>query len=294
VPAVILRLCGRGVRDLGRNPFAQGLTLAAVTLVAFLGGLFLLVLHNLDQELLAARGRFSFQVYWKAGAAQEEVAKQWAELRKLPGLVDLATFTPDQALSDLTRSLKGSMDTAALEALRSQNPLPATALLNFSGPAGDPEGWAKDLLTRLQAAPGVDKVHYNPLQADLARSWMGFTRKVVWPLMAFMGLVVALTVGNTIKLALLGRASEVEILQLVGAGRWYIRLPLIVGGAVQGLVGAGLALAMLKAVQAGLAQVLAGPGSSLAVRFLPAWQCAALAGVVTLVCLLSSLVALRD
>lgn len=294
MPGVTSRLLLRGVRDLVVHPWAQALTLAAVTLVAFLGGLFLLVLHNLDRELTAVRGQYAFQVYWKAGAGQAEMDRQWAEIKALPGLVEINTFTPDQALADLMDTLKGRLDVAALAALKGQNPLPPTALLVFDGPEGNADQWAKDILARLQARPGVERVHFNPLQMDLARSWSGFTRQVVWPLMAFLALVVGLSVGNTVRLSLLSRQSEVEILQLVGAGRWYIQLPLLVGGAALGLLGSGLALGMLKAVQSGLAAILSAPPLSLTVRFLPAPDALALAATVTAVCVLASLVALRE
>lgn len=287
-------LMWRGVRDLGVHPWAQALTLAAVTLVAFLGGLFFLMLHNLDRELASARGSAAFQVYWKPGASQEEIAKQWKELAALPGLADMQTFTPDQALADLVAAMKGSLDTGSLAALKGQTPLPATALLVFDGPAGNAAAWAKDMVARLSARPGVDRVSYNPLQMDLARSWSGFTRKVAWPLMAFLALVVGLSVGNTVRLSLLGRQNEVEILQLVGAGRWYIQLPLLTGGAVQGLLGSALALAMLKALQVGVADLLAAPPLMLTLRFLPFSDALLLTATVTGVCVLASVVAMRE
>jgi len=288
------RLMLRGVRDLGVHPWAQALTLAAVTLVAFLGGLFLLVLHNLDRELAAARGSAAFQVYWKQDANQEAVAKQWRELAALPGIADMQTFTPDQALADLMAAMKGSLDTNSLAALKGQNPLPATALLVFNSPQGNPGAWAKDMVAQLSARPGVDRVTYNPLQMDLARSWSGFTRRVAWPLMGFLALVVGLSVGNTVRLSLLSRQNEVDILQLVGAGRWYIQLPLLTGGAVQGLLGSGLALGMLKALQMGVASLFAAPPLMLTVRFLPLPDALLLAATVTGVCILASIVAMRE
>lgn len=288
------RLMWRGVRDLAVHPWAQALTLAAVTLVAFLGGLFLLMLHNLDRELASARGSAAFQVYWKQGASQADVAKQWEELAALPGLADIQTFTPDQALGDLMAAMKGNLDTGSLAALKGQNPLPPTALLVFDGPQGNAAAWAKDMVAKLAARPGVDRVNYNPLQMDLARSWSGFTRKVAWPLMAFLALVVGLSVGNTVRLSLLSRQNEVDILQLVGAGRWYIQLPLLTGGAVQGLLGSALALGMLKALQVGVADLLAAPPLMLTLRFLPVADALILAATVTGVCVLASVVAMRE
>jgi hypothetical protein len=105
----------------------------------------------------------------------------------------------------------------------------------------------------------VASVHVNPLQMDLSRSVVDVSRTLLWPAGVFLLLLVALVVGNTVKLSLLARADEVAILRLVGAKTWYIRLPLLAGGVAQGLAGAGMALGLLKVLQHSLADVLDVP-----------------------------------
>lgn len=265
---VLLRLLARGVTDLGRNPLAQLLTLAAVTLTAFLAGLFLLFVVNLNQELLSAKGNLAFQVYWRPGADMEAVRGQWRSVGGLPGFVTMRTFTPDQALGELADSLDAGRE--QLRRLAGDNPLPATAVAWFaSPPGGDPEAFAQGVLRGIGGLPDVADVHYSALQLGLAKAWSGFSRTVLWPLIAFLGLVTALIVGNTLRLSLASRSDEVDILRLVGAGTWYIRLPFVVSGAVQGLVGGALSLALLKAVQLPLADLFDTPPLSLSISYLP-------------------------
>ena len=47
---------------------------------------------------------------------------------------------------------------------------------------------------------------------------------------------------NTIRLATFARRREIEVMKLVGASNWFVRVPFIAEGMVQGLVGAGLAI----------------------------------------------------
>ncbi|NJB67968.1 cell division transport system permease protein [Desulfobaculum xiamenense] len=288
---VILRLVLRGLRDTLRHPLSRLLTLAAVTLAAFLGALFLLVVDNLDRELLDVKGRFAFQVYWEAGADMNGVRTAWAGLQSLPHLVSWQTFTPDEALKDLSRTLSG---VGGLDRLGSGNPLPPTALLHFSPPADEADAFARDMLARLQALPGVADVHYDALQIELARSWAVFSRSVLWPVVALLALAVALLVGNTMKLSMLARRDEVAILHLVGAARWYIRLPLVAGGALIGLVAGSLALAFLRGAQVALARFCAAAPLSIDITFLPAEQCVAVVAALTLVCMFSGWVAVRE
>ncbi len=288
---IVLKLMLRGVTDIRHHPWIQILTLAAVTLVAFLGGLFLLVLHNLDLELQRASGDIQFQIYWQPEAEQELVRSQWEALRGLDHLAEIKTFSGDQALELLMQRLGGTGDFAWLQG---NNPLPATALLTFAVQDDDQQTWAKATYVHLEAMEGVQKVSFNPLQLDLARGWARFSNQVIWPLILFLGVVLALVVGNTIKLSQLHRQNEVDILRLVGAARWYIQLPMLVSGAVLGLLGGILALLMLKGVQLSLRDLLHFPPLWLRLDFLPSSQTLTFLTGIVVMGVLSSWVALRE
>src|SRR3954470_10615875 len=66
---------------------------------------------------------------------------------------------------------------------------------------------------------------------------------------------------NTIRLATFARRREIEVMKLVGASNWFVRIPFIAEGMVQGLVGAGLAvLAVLSLKHFGFDQAFNDPG----------------------------------
>ncbi len=290
--SLIFRLIGRGIRDLGLHPWANIFTLVAVTMVSLLAALFMFTLHNVNQELLKTRGQVQMQIFWQSGTAAEAYNRQWDKLSKLDGLKEIRTFTPDDALKHLSEALNGEDDFAWMK--EQNNPLQPTALLAFSVKAGvENDRWATDLLSRLKELPYVDKVHYNPLQIDLAKGWIGLTRSVIWPIIGFLGLVVALVVGNTIRLSLMTRKDEIEILYLVGAKQWFIRLPLLTGGALLGLTGSSIALGTLYGAQIFFEDVLNFPPLFIKLTFLPPDQCIALLGAVTLIGMFSSFVAVR-
>ena len=282
----------RGVTDLRLNPWAQLLTLAAVTLVAFLAGLFILFLHNLNEELLRTRGEAVFQVYWTPDTDLETVRAQWEEIANLEFLTDLITYTPEQAMDTLSSELGPDIDLSWLQ--DKEDTLPATALVSFSPQGQDPGSWTEAMLARLEALPGVDKVHYNPVKTHVAKSWAAFARRITWPAMGFLLLVLSLVVGNTIKLSLVNRRDEIDILRLVGARNWYIQLPLLVTGAVQGILGGILAVAMLKALQVGLKDLLNFPPFSMEFTFPPMDQALLFVAVLAAVGVLSSWVAVRN
>ena len=73
----------------------------------------------------------------------------------------------------------------------------------------------------------------------------------------FIGLSVVLLVSslflivNTIRLATFARRREIEVMKLVGASNWFVRVPFMAEGLVQGLIGAGLAVGVVVALKVG-------------------------------------------
>ncbi len=77
-------------------------------------------------------------------------------------------------------------------------------------------------------------------------------------LLAVIGAIVLFIVINTIRLAVLGRAEEIEVMRLVGASDAFIRWPFVFEGALVGLFGAALSLAVLIGAAEPLGQFMTG------------------------------------
>ncbi len=60
-----------------------------------------------------------------------------------------------------------------------------------------------------------------------------------------LGASAVVLIANTIRLAIYARRDEVEIMKLVGASNWYIRIPFLLEGLIEGLAGAATAVFMV-------------------------------------------------
>lgn len=96
----------------------------------------------------------------------------------------------------------------------------------------------------LKESPEIDEVIF---QEDIVSSLSGLTsavRKIG------IGLIVSLSIFSmTIILVIIGmkvaiRKEAIEILRLIGASSWYVRMPFILEGMFYGVVGAIIAWAM--------------------------------------------------
>ena len=286
---VLARLFMQGLANLGRNRWAQFFTLSTVAFTSFMAGIFLLALYNVHLTAQSTQEDIQFQVYWDSGHPQQEVQEQWEEIKSWD-IGGINTFTPDEALKSLAESISGDMDVSYLSR---ENPLPATALVKFSLEGENSRDRAQKMRSRLMDLPGVERVSYNPVQLDLARTWVRVSSGIFWPLIGLMLLITGLVVANTLKLNQMQRREEVDILALVGASGRYIQFPLLVSGALQGFLGGVISLGLLKLLHLTLEDVLYFPPLWIRIEFLPLPYALAIPGVLTLVGILSSFLAVR-
>lgn len=289
---MFFRLIRQALCDISLNPWAQLLTLVAVTLVSFLVGLFLLTVTNLDYRLGLSKDETIFQVYWRPGADEAAINEQWRELRLLPGFAHAKTYTPAEALKELEARI-GRGNTSKFPFLSRENPLPATAMITFKPDAPDYERWLAETTAYLAQLSGVERVSSTPLRDELAQAWRKVNSYIMRPAMLFLVLVLGLVVGGTVRLSMLSKAQEVEILQLVGAFNWYIRLPLLFMGGLQGFLGSGLALCTLFFVHMQIRNVLNIPPLFLEIQFLSPTAMALMVGASTLMGIIGGWVGIK-
>ncbi len=80
-------------------------------------------------------------------------------------------------------------------------------------------------------------------------------RTVGVAVLALVGLTVLLIVVNSIRMAVMSRAQEIEIMRLVGASDQFVRWPFIVEGLLVGLVGAIVTLTLLLLASGPISEV---------------------------------------
>ena len=96
---------------------------------------------------------------------------------------------------------------------------------------------------RLVGEPAVRKIS---AQSESIENLLSVTRvlsSIGVGLVVLLGAAAVVLIANTIRMAIYARREEVEIMKLVGAGNWFVRVPFILEGVIEGLVGGALAVA---------------------------------------------------
>jgi len=138
----------------------------------------------------------------------------------------------------------------------------------------------------LQTLPGVLKVQYGKEWIERFYSFIQLMRVVTILSGSLLIMTTTFMVAHTIRLTLLSRQQELELLRLLGATNNYIRMPFLMEGALQGLLGASSGIAALLLLFSWINLQFAGPTTLtlLPFTFFP-WQIIlSIIGIATLLC----------
>ena len=173
-------------------------------------------------------------------------------LSALPEVKSVEYTSKEQALANYRaqRVAQGQDDLTQYLAV---NPLPASLDVKLQRPED-----YKAVADFLQVEPAVAKVQNIQDTTNRLVSITTFLRTFGVLLLAVIGAIVLFIVINTIRLAVLGRSEEIEVMRLVGASDAFIRWPFVFEGALVGLLGAAISLGVLVGAAEPLSHFMTG------------------------------------
>lgn len=243
---------------MSRSPLPTGMTAAVIAIaLALPAGLYVLT-RNLTALSEGWEETAAISLFLKI---ETDVAKAQAlagELRAHPDLGGVTLISPDEALAELDSYGGFSEAVAQLE----ENPLPAVLALQPAAHVSSLRA-LEGLRDELAALPQADFARLDTQWIRRFQAIVSLAERGVYLLGGALALAVLLVVGNTIRLEIENRRSEIEIMELVGATPAYIRRPFLYTGCWYGLLG-GIGAWILVTLALTLVQ---GPVSRLAVLY---------------------------
>lgn len=173
-----------------------------------------------------------------SSAEREQLEKS---LRASPAIVQVEYVSREKALErfrsnfpeleDILRSLDKNPFPASVEATLEKDAFQSEATLAF--------------IENIRQSPGVEDVQFNWDWVRKMQSLSRLSKAVGFFLGAILILASFFIISNVIRLNVLARRNEIEILRLVGATDTFIRLPFLLEGTILGIAGSLLSLAFL-------------------------------------------------
>ena len=212
------------------------LTVAAVVTASvslFLSGLTLLIQKGFDNQLAQWTSGVEMIVYVNNAATPDQIQLIDKTLREQPTLIEKVEYCDIPCSVDVAKRLLAG-DPATLEQLTADT-IPSyfkITPVNKDDPI---------LLGQIQeSVKGLPQV-LRAVTPDKVINTLSTLKGVLgmWTVVMSVALLFAsvLLIWNAIRTAMFARRREIEVMKLVGATNWFIRLPFMLEGLLQGLVG---------------------------------------------------------
>ncbi|MEO7397719.1 MAG: permease-like cell division protein FtsX [Ilumatobacteraceae bacterium] len=220
------------------------LTVAAILTSAvslFLVGGTFLVQRGFDNLLSKWAGGVQMIVYVNPTATPDQIEFIRAQISSVDNVVDvnkLQYLDFDASLAEAKRLL--AADPASFSRLNEGNLPTAFKISPLSGKT--------DALVQYEEAfrlPGVDKVVLARDQVEQISKLRDFVQTVTVGLSVLLLIGALILIWTTIRTAMFARRREIEVMKLVGATNWFIRVPFMLEGLIQGLVGGAMSCGFL-------------------------------------------------
>jgi cell division transport system permease protein len=229
------------------------MSIAASATMAFMLTLlagFWVVQTGLSAGLDFVESKVQVRAFIKDDATSADIGALQARVSGLPQVAGVTFTTKDQALAEF-KAREAQAGHEDLVKYLDTNPLHASLDIRLKDPKL--HGNVVEVLT---AAPIVD--HVLPVE-DVVDRLLALTtviRTIGLILLGAVGITVLFIVVNTIRLAVVARGTEIEIMRLVGASDAFVRWPFVFEGALVGIIGAAVTLVLFAVAAEPLSGVL--------------------------------------
>jgi cell division transport system permease protein len=245
--------------NLRRNVLMTAAAVLTVAVSLSLVGGALLLKQGVSKASLQWRGGVELSVFMLPESTAEQKAAVETELSAMPEVTSFNFVDQNAAFEEFKEMFANSPD--LVESVGPPDLPPSYRIVPKEAEFVDVVG------DRFKNRPGVKEVVYA---REVVETLLKVTRALQIGIVSVAGVLLlsaVLLILNTIQMAIFARRREVAVMKLVGATNWFIRVPFMLEGMVQGLVGATAAFGVVAIVR----NLLAGAvgDSELGVQLLP-------------------------
>ncbi|MFB4164563.1 permease-like cell division protein FtsX [Alteribacillus sp. JSM 102045] len=230
-----------GMKNLGRNGWMSFASISAVTIMLMVVGVFLILIMNMNHFMSSVEEDVEVRVYVDLTATDEDQEELEEGLKQIDNVESVTYLGKDEGLDELIESL-GEEDREAFESLRDENPLNDAFIVH----AADPQ-LTEQVASEAEELPHIDRVDYGEQVVEQLFNVTNVLRTIGIVLVLGLMFTAMFLISNTIKLTIVARQKEIQIMKLVGATNGFIRWPFFIEGLLLGVLGAVLPIAAIMA-----------------------------------------------
>lgn len=213
-------------------------SIGSVTAVLIILGFVLIIVLNVNNVALVTKETFDeVAVYLDKGVDDYQIDEMGKAFKEIEGVMGVAFQTKEYALEQLKQDW--GEDAFLLEGLRN-NPLPNTYIVQLEDVSK-----SEEVIKQIQTFEGVESVQYYKDAVNSLIKIAYFIKKTGAGIIIILLLISVFIISNTIKITVLNRHREIELMQYIGATNGYVRGPFMIEGVTLGLVGSLIAIVII-------------------------------------------------
>lgn len=233
-----------------RNGFVSLAAILIMTITLFVASMLLISGAALKAVLAELTSQVNVTVYMTTSATQDQVQELETSLQALPEVQSVTYVSADQALAAF--QARHANDQLTMQALQELPGNPLGASLQVRAKDTSQYATIASYLESEQssgngAGAAIDKVNYTENQTAIAHldSIIQTSKKLGFAIALVLAISSILIAFNTIRLAIYTSRDEIGVMNLVGAGHWYVRGPFMIAGVLYGVISGLIVLALL-------------------------------------------------
>ncbi len=219
--------------NLRRNLLMTTAAILTVAVSLSLVGAALLLRQGVTRATLQWQGGVELSIFLNPDIAVTQRDGIKAQLDAMPEVRRVAYVDQEAAYAEFKQMFANSPD--MVESVSAKDLPPSFRVVPRQPELTDIVG------QRFNKREGVKEVVYAEDMVETLINFTGFLQKVIFVIAGVLLLSAALLILNTIRMAIFARRREVAVMKLVGATNWFIRIPFMLEGLLQGLAGAAIA-----------------------------------------------------
>jgi len=225
--------------ELWRSPVWTLVTIAVLGISMTLPATLHVLVKNLQQVSSSYDQSFEISLFLKNDISETEIATlvtllqadaEVAKVRLIDKAAAMAEFKQESGFGEAISFLD-------------QNPLPDVLLVT---PSQNQPAAAEALLNKLEKERYVELAKLDISWLERLAAIMSLVQQVVYTIAALLLCGALLVIGNTIRLLIMDKKSEIEVMKLVGATDAFIQGPFLYTGVWLGVFGGFLAFLVIE------------------------------------------------
>lgn len=219
---------------------------AAISIVAALIilGVFILISTNIQRATKNVESNLEIKVFLKDDTTAEQKETIYQALIGDPNVDSVRFETKAEALDNFSSQLQDYTD--LLDSYTGDNnPLPESYILTVKN--GDDIQSVVSLANSYQDQ-GVEYVKYGENYVNSLLRFNHFINIVSVVILVIMSVIALFLIYNTIRLTVVNRSREIQIMKYVGATDLYIQAPFVLEGIFLGVISAAIAVLFIRLV----------------------------------------------